>query len=255
MSNLRAGIFAAAFSWGALAAGAVTADLNPPKVSATKGDSVTLRQVLGYEARCFKESTIRTYGEWTNPKKSISAYLIKVELRNGVEYLTIMFQLGTHSVKLLMEMDDKGSIRNAPPLVETTLPDFEKEYGPMLNKLVAGMSGEFLGRTFEVGKDYGPYMNFCNVTGAQSNGAPEGAMVVDGTLTHSGRSAFLISQTYEQVCSENGVRFSVKGSAWTVYDLMSGLAMSSSGRFELFSQGTRFRQSDESVECVITEKK
>jgi len=258
MSYLRAGIYAAVISLAVLAGRATAADLNPPKVSAAAGESVTVRQVLGYEARCFKETTVRERGDWTNPTKSISAFLTKVEVRNGVEYLTMLLQVGTDSLKFLLERNDKGGIRNVPPLIETTIPDFEKEYGPAMTKLVTSMSSmsdELLGRTFEVGKNYGPLMNFCSVMGAQSNGAPEGTTVVEGTLTHSGRSAFLMSQTIEQVCLENGVRFSVKGSAWTVYDFLSGLAMSSSGKFELFSQGTRFRQSEESVECVVTEKK
>lgn len=257
MSYLRAGIYTAVISLGTLAGGAIAADLNPPKVLATTGESVTVRQVPGYEARCFKETTARERGDWTNPKKSISAYLTKVEVRNGVEYLTMLFQVGTDSLKLLLEMNDKGGIRNVPPLIETTIPDFEKEHGDTLTKLVTNMSsfsGDFLGRTFEVGKDYGPIMNLCNIVGAQSSEAPEGTTVVEGTLTHSGRSAFLITQTFEQVCLENGVRFSVKGSAWSVYDFLSGLAMSNFGRFELFSRGTRFNQSEESVECVVSEK-
>ncbi len=234
-------------------------DLNPPKVTDSTARSITLRQMPGFEARCFKNSTLRLDSDWANPTKASSDHVTKVEVRNGVEYLTVSAKVGTNALKFLMELNADGSIRRVPALVETSIPGFEKEYGPavsqMMTRLMAGMGDGFLGQTLEVGKDYGATMNICTVMGAQSSSSPKGKTLLEGTLTYAGRPGFLVSQTYEQECTTNGVRLSVEGSAWSVYDLASNLVMSNAGSFELYAQGTRFRRTEEFLECGVTEKK
>lgn len=74
--------------------------LNPPKVADSSARNISLRQQPGFEARCFKESTLRERGEWTNPTKSSSDYVTSVELRNGVEFLTLSLQLETGALKV-----------------------------------------------------------------------------------------------------------------------------------------------------------
>lgn len=259
MSKLKSAMCAAALAGVALPGIGFAANLNPPKVTDTTSRSITMRQMPGFEARCFKESTLRERGDWTTPTKSSSDYRTRVELRNGVEYVTLTTQAGTDALKFLMELNADGSMRKVPALIETSIPGFEKEYGPALRQVVtrtmAGMGEGFLGRTLEVGKDYGATMNICTVLGAQSASSPKGKTVLEGTLTYAGRPGFLVSQTYEQACTDNGVRFTVEGSAWSVHDLVSSLVMSNAGSFELFAQGTRFRRAEEFVECGVTEKK
>lgn len=259
MSKLKSAMYAAAVAGLAFQGAGLAAGLNPPKVTDTTARNITMRQVPGFEARCFKESTLRERGDWTNPTKSSSDYVTSVEVRNGVEFVTLTTQAGTDALKFLMELNADGSMRKVPALIETSIPGFEKEYGPALRQVVtrtmAGMGEGFLGRTLEVAKDYGPTMNICTVMGAQSAASPKGKTVLEGTLTYAGRSAYLVSQTYEQACTENGVRFTTEGSAWSVYDLASHLVMSNAGSFEVFAQGSRFRRAEEFLECGVTEKK
>lgn len=98
-----------------------------------------------------------------------------------------------------MELNADGSVRKVPAMLETNIPGFEKEYGPTLTQLMtrimSGLGDNFVGRTLEVGKDYGPTMNLCTMLGAKSASSPKGATIVDGTLTYAGRSAFLVSQS------------------------------------------------------------
>lgn len=259
MSRVKARVCAALVSVIFLPTVFAAQGLNPPKVTDPSARSISLRQQPGFEARCFKESTLRERGEWTNPTKSSSNYMTSVEVRNGVSFITLSLQLEAGALKVLMEMNADGSVRKVPAIIETDIPGFEKEYGPTLTHLItrmmSGLGDNIVGRTLEVGKDYGPTMNLCIMLGAKSASSPKGATVLDGTLTYAGRSAFLVSQTYEQVCTDNNVRFSVEGSAWSVYDLVSGLVMSNAGSFELFAQGSRFRRAEEFVECGVTEKK
>lgn len=259
MRSLKAGICAAMFSGLALPTVATASGLTPPKVTDTTSRSIKMRQIPGFEARCFKESVLRERGDWTNPTKSSSDYVTRVELLNGVEYVTLTTHAGTDALKFLMELNADGSMRKVPALIETSIPGFEKEYGPALRQVVtrtmAGMGEGLLGRSLEVGKDHGTTMNICTVLGAQSASSPKGKTVLEGTLTYAGRPGFLVSQTYEQACTDNGVRFTVEGSAWSVHDLVSSLVMGNAGSFELFAQGTRFRRAEEFLECGVTEKK
>lgn len=259
MSRLKSAICAVAVAIAVLPGVGFAANLNPPKVSATTGEPVSLRQKPGYEARCFKESTTRERGNWLNGTKSSSDYRTGVEVRNGVEYVGMSFRIEKDELKVLLELASDGQPRRVPPLIETNIPGFEKQYGAALTQMVtrmtSGSQGKYLGRTLELGVDYGPTMDVCTALGVQSGGAAKGKTVADGTLTYSGRPAFLISQTFDQACVENGVRFEVEGSGWAVYDTASGLAMSSAAQFNLSSRGTRFSQVEEFVECGVTEKK
>lgn len=258
MSKLKSAMCAAAVAGVALPGVGFAADLNPPKVTDTTSRSITMRHLPGFEARCFRESTLRERGDWTNPKKTSSDYVTRVETRNGVEFITLTTQAGTDALKILMELNADGSMRKVPALIETSIPGFEKEYGAavaqMVTRAMAGMGDSFLGRNFEVGKDYGASVNMCTVLGAQSASSPKGTTVLEGTLNYAGRPAYLMSQTYDQACTDNGVRFTVEGSAWSVYDLVSSLVMSNAASVELFAQGTRFRRSEEFLECGVTEK-
>jgi len=259
MRRLKAGAFVAMWSVMSLPTLLAAAGLNPPKVTDSTQQSILWRMTPGYEARCFKESSVRVRGEWTSPKKSSSDYFAKVEVRNGVDYLSMSFQEGANSMSFAMELDSVGAIRKVPPILETNIPGFEKEYGPQVTKLLSqvmtGTGEGFLGRTLEVGKDYGAPGNLCAALGVQNSGSPKGTTVVDGTLDYAGRPAFLFSWAHEQTCVENGVSFNVEASGWTVHDRASGLPVSSASQFELFSRGTRFQQSEEFVECGVTEKK
>lgn len=259
MCRLNAWATAAALALTTLPGIGLGANLNPPKVSATSGEPVSLRQKPGFEARCFKESTIRERGAWTNPTRTSSDYRTGIEVRDGAEYLGMSFRVEKHELKLLMELTAEGQPRRVPPLIETNIPGFEKEYGAALTQMVtrtmSSSTGGYLGRTLELGRDYGPTLDVCMALGVSSSGTAKGKSVADGTLTYSGRPAFLVSQTFEQACVQNGVRFEVNGTGWAVHDNASGLVLSSAVQFNLFSQGTRFSQVEEFVECGVAEKK
>lgn len=259
MNRLIAMSGMAVLALGTLPVVGFASNVSPPQVSATTGEPVSLRPKSGYEARCFRETTTRERGNWSKPTKTRSEHRARLEVRNGVEYLSVATNVDRDELKILLEMTPEGQPRKVPPLIETTIPGFEKEYGPALsqvvNQMMAGLTGKPMGQPLEIGKDYGPTMDVCAMLGTQSSGASKGTTVVEGTLTYSGRAAFLLTQTYEQTCAGEGVRFSVEGSAWAVHDRASGLAMSNAGQFSLFSQGTRFSQVDESMECGVAERK
>lgn len=240
---------------------ASSANPAPPQVTSTSGEPISVRLNPGHEARCFKESKTRERGNWAVPKTTLSNYTTAVEVRNGVEFIAMTLPAQQYQIKVLMELSPNGTPRKVPPLLETSMPGFEKEYGAalaqMTRRLIASSNaGEgFLGRSFEIGRTYGPTIDLCLALASQPSGATKGSTTVDGTLTYSGRPAYLVSQTYEQACTENDVRFSVEGASWAVYDIASGLTLSSFGQFNVFAQGNRITQIDETVECGIAPMK
>ncbi len=238
-----------------------SANSAPPRVTSTSGEPILIRLNPGYEARCFKETKTRERGSWSAPKTTSGSYKTGLEVRNGVEFIALATQFQQYETKVLMELSANGQVRRVPPLLETNIQGFEKEYGPVLTqmfgRIMAGTNGGegFLGRTLEIGKIYGPTADLCIALGSQPAGAAKGTTTVEGTLTYSGRSSYLVSQSYEQACTENDVRFSVEGGAWAVYDRASGLTLNSAGQFNLFAQGTRITQIDETLECGISDKR
>lgn len=237
---------------------ALFANSTPPKVTSTSGEPIHMRLMPGYEARCFKETKTRERGNWAAPKTTFADYKTSLEVRNGVEFLTLTTQFQRYETKVLMELNPNGGVRRVPPLIETNIPEFEKEHGSavtqMVGRMIASTSGGegFLGRTFEIGKTYGPSFDLCTALGAQIASSPKGSTTLEGTLNYSGRPAFLVTQIQEQTCMDNDVRFSVEASAWALYDRGSGLTMSNVGQINVFSQGSRITQIDERTECGVT---
>ncbi len=232
-------------------------NLNPPEVTSTTGEPIYVRRAPGFQAQC-NRTTVTHQRFNPNPTTQTTSFGSWVEARNGREFLGAVFDFEGDPVNLVFELTTKGEIKGSPPTIETRIPGFERRYGAELRQLgtnmISGMAGNFLGRQFEVGRDYGPTMDVCVMTGHRATGWPEGTTVARGTLTFEGRPAYLITQTFRQSCTTPDATVSFEGSAWGVYEKTSGQPIRSASEFSAFTQNGRIMRAEEFTNCTITQR-
>lgn len=239
----------------AVSAAAQTNSLTPPAVTSTTGDPVSVRVKPGYQAQCLK-STATRQGPAKAPTTQSASYLLWAEERRGQEFLGTSFLFQNEPVNLLYELNSRGEPKDIPPLIETKIPGFERQYGAEIKQLTSGLiaslTGRYGGKPLEIGKDYGPTFDFCLASGNHAASWPEGSTIVRGTLEFEGRPAFLLTQTFKQVCGQGIGRFTVEGTSWGLVDQGSGLTVKSASRYGMNAYSTEIASAEEFMNCQLT---